>query len=134
VYQALVLSGLWRTFLLAGIKGGADKTSRRYRVAACGRSANSAFQPRVTHKFQLQHMLLLPPHGNTCSGLTVRLRPGKCKTCANAASAAAAAAAVPICMQTRWYSFQFLLDELVEEMDNLYCLVQKVLSSLPHGL
>jgi hypothetical protein len=37
-------------------------------------------------------------------------------------------------MQTRWYSFQFLLDELVEEMDNLYCLVQKVLSSLPHGL
>jgi hypothetical protein len=36
--------------------------------------------------------------------------------------------------QTRWYSFQFLLDELVEEMDNLYCLVQKVLSSLPHGL
>lgn len=37
-------------------------------------------------------------------------------------------------LQTRWYSFQFLMMELVDEMDRLYCCIQKVLSALPHGL
>jgi hypothetical protein len=44
------------------------------------------------------------------------------------------AAAAAADHQTRWYSFQFLMTELLDEMDELYCCIRKVLSSLPHGL
>jgi hypothetical protein len=39
-----------------------------------------------------------------------------------------------LCLQTRWYSFQFLMMELLMEIDELYHGIRKVLTTLPHGL
>ncbi|KAF8062102.1 hypothetical protein HT031_004362 [Scenedesmus sp. PABB004] len=35
---------------------------------------------------------------------------------------------------TRWYSFVFLVSELYDELDRLYCATRNVLGALPHGL
>jgi hypothetical protein len=36
--------------------------------------------------------------------------------------------------QTRWYSFQFLIMELLMEIHDLYHAIRTVLAALPHGL
>jgi hypothetical protein len=42
--------------------------------------------------------------------------------------------ATHVCTQTRWYSFQFLVMELLEEMHELYHCIRDTLTRLPHGL
>ena len=37
-------------------------------------------------------------------------------------------------LQTRWYSFQFLMMELLIELHDLYHGIRAVLTTLPHGL
>jgi len=41
---------------------------------------------------------------------------------------------LPACLQTRWYSFQFLMMELMYELHDLYHAIREVLTTLPHGL
>ena len=37
-------------------------------------------------------------------------------------------------LQVRWYSFQFVMDELVEELEEAYLSVSIVLDQLPHPI
>lgn len=41
---------------------------------------------------------------------------------------------MPFTPQVRWHTFQFLMDELVEELEELYLIVGRVLDALPHGV